>query len=86
VFDATTTLDMTEEGIRHLFLEIGPTTVLHPFQILDGPPLPEAPGTMFRRGRLDHFALSAPSQDFPSFDAGSKPKPRPTETSATRRR
>jgi catechol 2,3-dioxygenase-like lactoylglutathione lyase family enzyme len=63
VFDARKTLDMTEEGVRHVFLEVGPATVLHPFQILDGPPLPEAPGVMFRRGRLDHFALLAPSRD-----------------------
>jgi catechol 2,3-dioxygenase-like lactoylglutathione lyase family enzyme len=63
VFDATKTLDMTEEGVRHVFLEIGPATVLHPFQILDGPPLPPAPGTMFQRGRLDHFALLAPSEE-----------------------
>ena len=63
VFDATKTLDMTEEGVRHVFIAVGPTTVLHPFQILAGPPLPPAPGEMFRRGRLDHFALLAPSQD-----------------------
>jgi len=63
VFDATKTLDMTEEGVRHVFLEVGPTTVLHPFQILDGPVLPSAPGTMFQRGRVDHFALSAPSEE-----------------------
>jgi catechol 2,3-dioxygenase-like lactoylglutathione lyase family enzyme len=63
VFAASKTLDMTEEGVRHAFLEIGPTAVLHPFQILDGPPLPEAPGTMFDRGRIDHFALLAPSEE-----------------------
>jgi catechol 2,3-dioxygenase-like lactoylglutathione lyase family enzyme len=63
VFDAKTTLDMTEEGVRHIFLEVGPTTVLHPFQILDGPALPAAPGTMFQRGRLDHFAFWAPSEE-----------------------
>lgn len=62
VFDATKTLDMIEEGVRHVFLEVGHTTVLHPFQLLDGPPPPEAPGTMFRRGRLDHFAFLAPSE------------------------
>jgi catechol 2,3-dioxygenase-like lactoylglutathione lyase family enzyme len=61
VFEATKTLDMTEEGVRHVFLEIGSTTVLHPFEILEGPVLPPAPGTMFQRGRLDHFALLAPS-------------------------
>jgi catechol 2,3-dioxygenase-like lactoylglutathione lyase family enzyme len=63
VFGAGKTLDMTEEGVRHIFLEVGSTTVLHPFQIIDGPPLPAAPGTMFQRGRLDHFALSAPSRE-----------------------
>jgi catechol 2,3-dioxygenase-like lactoylglutathione lyase family enzyme len=63
VFDLTKTLDMTEEGVRHVFLQIGPTTVLHPFQILEGRALPPAPGTMFQRGRLDHFALLAPSEE-----------------------
>ena len=63
VFDARKTLDMTEENLRHVFLEVGPTTVLHPFQLLDGPALPAAPGTMFRRGRIDHFAFWAPSQE-----------------------
>jgi catechol 2,3-dioxygenase-like lactoylglutathione lyase family enzyme len=32
VFDAEVTLDMTEEGLRHAFLKVGPTTVLHPFR------------------------------------------------------
>ena len=63
VLEARKTLDMSEEGVRHVFLEVGPTTVLHPFQILEGAALPPAPGTMFRRGRLDHFALLAPSRE-----------------------
>jgi catechol 2,3-dioxygenase-like lactoylglutathione lyase family enzyme len=63
VLNARKTLDMTEEGLRHVFLEVGSTTVLHPFQILEGPPLPPAPGTMFQRGRLDHFALWADSRE-----------------------
>jgi catechol 2,3-dioxygenase-like lactoylglutathione lyase family enzyme len=63
VFEARTTLDMTEDGVRHVFLEVGPTTVLHPFQILHGPAPPPAPGTMFQRGRLDHFAFRAPSEE-----------------------
>jgi catechol 2,3-dioxygenase-like lactoylglutathione lyase family enzyme len=42
---------------------VSPTTVLHPFEILDGPTLPPAPGTMFERGRIDHFALLAPSEE-----------------------
>jgi catechol 2,3-dioxygenase-like lactoylglutathione lyase family enzyme len=62
VFDADKTLDMTEEGVRHVFLKLGPTTALHPFKIIDGAALPPAPGTIFQRGRLDHFALLAPSE------------------------
>lgn len=63
VFGARRTLDLTEEGVRHVFLDVGGSAVLHPFQILDGPELPPAPGTMFQRGRLDHFALRAPSEE-----------------------
>jgi catechol 2,3-dioxygenase-like lactoylglutathione lyase family enzyme len=63
IFDADKTLDMTEEGVRHVFLDVGAATVLHPFQIIDGPALPPAPGMMFQRGRLDHFALSASSKE-----------------------
>jgi catechol 2,3-dioxygenase-like lactoylglutathione lyase family enzyme len=63
VFGAEKTLDLAEEGVRHIFLAIGATTVLHPFQLVDGPPAPKAPGTMFRRGRLDHFAFLAPTRD-----------------------
>jgi catechol 2,3-dioxygenase-like lactoylglutathione lyase family enzyme len=62
VFDAEVTLDMTEEGVRHAFLKVGSTTVLHPFQMLEGPG-PPPPAPMFRRGRLDHFALLAPSEE-----------------------
>lgn len=65
VFDAPMTVDMTEEGVRHVFIEVGGGTVLHPFQAVGAPipPPPEAPGQMFARGRLDHFALSAPSEE-----------------------
>jgi catechol 2,3-dioxygenase-like lactoylglutathione lyase family enzyme len=62
VFDAEVTLDMTEEGLRHAFLKVGRATVLHPFQILEGAP-PPPPSPMFSRGRLDHFALLAPSEE-----------------------
>ncbi len=62
VFGAEVTLDMTEERLRHAFLRIGPTTVLHPFQLLNGP-APPLPSPMFSRGRLDHFALLAPSEE-----------------------
>jgi catechol 2,3-dioxygenase-like lactoylglutathione lyase family enzyme len=63
VLDARKTVDMTEEGVRHVFLEVGSTTVLHPFELIEGPPLPDVPGTMFHRGRLDHFALLSPSEE-----------------------
>src|SRR5918992_5617535 len=61
VFEARTTMDLEEEGLRHAFIEVGPLTVLHPFQI----PGVEPPGPqpMFGRGRLDHFALDAASEE-----------------------
>jgi catechol 2,3-dioxygenase-like lactoylglutathione lyase family enzyme len=62
VFNAEVTLDMTEEGLRHVFLKVGPTTVLHTFQMLESPG-PPPPSPMFTRGRLDHFALLAPSEE-----------------------
>lgn len=63
VFDAEVSLDMNEEGVRHAFLKVGPTTVLHPFQVAG--PGPPPPSPMFSRGRLDHFALLAASE--PAF-------------------
>jgi catechol 2,3-dioxygenase-like lactoylglutathione lyase family enzyme len=61
VFGARVTVDLEEEGLRHAFIEVGPHTVLHPFQV----PGVEPPGSqpMFQRGRLDHFALNAASED-----------------------
>jgi catechol 2,3-dioxygenase-like lactoylglutathione lyase family enzyme len=60
VFEARVTVDLEEEGLRHAFIEVGPHTGLHPFQI----PGVEPPGQqpMFQRGRLDHFALNAASE------------------------
>lgn len=62
VFDARVTLDMEEEGLRHAFIEIGPNTVLHPFQV-PGVDVPQGDVPMFARGRLDHFGLHAESED-----------------------
>ena len=61
VFDARVTLDLEEEGLRHAFIDIGGDTVLHPFQV----PGVEPPGPqpMFARGRVDHFALHAASEE-----------------------
>jgi catechol 2,3-dioxygenase-like lactoylglutathione lyase family enzyme len=62
VFEARVTLDLEEEGLRHVFIEAGPNTVLHPFQVPGVEPPPRQP-PMFQRGRLDHFALNATSED-----------------------
>ena len=62
VFDARVTLDLEEEGLRHAFIELGPTTVLHPFQV-SGVEVPQHQVPMFGRGRLDHFALNAASEE-----------------------
>jgi catechol 2,3-dioxygenase-like lactoylglutathione lyase family enzyme len=61
VFGARVILDLEEEGLRHAFIEVGPHTVLHPFQV----PGLEPPGSqpMFQRGRLDHFGLNAASEE-----------------------
>ena len=61
IFDARVTLDREDDGRRHAFIEIGPHTVLHPFQV----PGVDVPGRqpIFERGRLDHFALNAASEE-----------------------
>jgi catechol 2,3-dioxygenase-like lactoylglutathione lyase family enzyme len=61
VFEARVTVDLVEEGLRHVFIEVGPYTVLHPFEV----PGVQPPGSqpMFQRGRLDHFALNAASEE-----------------------
>lgn len=48
VFDARVTLDLEEDGLRHAFIEVGPHTVLHPFQV-PGAAVP-ASRPMFERG------------------------------------
>jgi catechol 2,3-dioxygenase-like lactoylglutathione lyase family enzyme len=61
IFDARVTLDREDAGRRHAFIEIGPHTVLHPFEV----PAADLPGRqpIFQRGRLDHFALNAASEE-----------------------
>jgi catechol 2,3-dioxygenase-like lactoylglutathione lyase family enzyme len=60
IFDARVTFDR-ENGMRHAFIEIGPHTVLHPFEV----PAGQVPGRqpIFHRGRLDHVALNAESRE-----------------------
>jgi catechol 2,3-dioxygenase-like lactoylglutathione lyase family enzyme len=61
VFEARVTIDIEEEGVRHAFIEVGPHTVLHPFQVSGV----EVPGRqeIFQRGRIDHFALRCASEE-----------------------
>jgi catechol 2,3-dioxygenase-like lactoylglutathione lyase family enzyme len=61
VFDASLLLDMEEEGLRHAFIELGPNTILHPFEIT-GVDVPQGEVPMFARGRLDHLAVNAASE------------------------
>jgi len=61
VFDARVILDVEEEGLRHAFIELGPDTLLHPFQI-PGVDVPQGDVPMFARGRLDHVGLNAHSE------------------------
>ena len=56
VFDATVTFDRTEEDPprrRHAFIEIGPHTVLHPFQVDGVDPPPRQPIFLAERGVPD---------------------------------
>jgi catechol 2,3-dioxygenase-like lactoylglutathione lyase family enzyme len=61
VFDAHVTMDLQDEGLRHAFIEVGPHTVLHPFEVPDA----DVPGrqAIFERGRMDHFGLNAASEE-----------------------
>jgi catechol 2,3-dioxygenase-like lactoylglutathione lyase family enzyme len=63
VFEAEVTVELQEEGVRHAFIELGPHTVLHPFQIPGVPP--PGPQPRFSHGRLDQFGLNAAS--IPAF-------------------
>ena len=39
IFEAQVTLDLEEEGLRHVFIEVGPNTLLHPFEVpVSSPP------------------------------------------------
>jgi len=60
VFDAEVVMDLEEDGLRHVFIDLGGGTVLHPFQIPGKTPPSYQP--LFERGRLDHVALRAASE------------------------
>jgi catechol 2,3-dioxygenase-like lactoylglutathione lyase family enzyme len=61
VFDANVTFDREENGHRHAFIDVGGGAVLHAFEA----PRHKVPGRqpIFERGRLDHVAFNAASED-----------------------
>jgi catechol 2,3-dioxygenase-like lactoylglutathione lyase family enzyme len=66
VFDAEVFADMSPEpGLRLSFISLGPTAMLNVFQ-LDGNDEAARQTPMFGRGRIDHLALEAASQE--AFD------------------
>jgi catechol 2,3-dioxygenase-like lactoylglutathione lyase family enzyme len=62
VFDARLVADMREEGLRHVFLDLGGGFVLHPFQV-PGVEVPQGEEPIFARGRIDHLALKAGTEE-----------------------
>jgi catechol 2,3-dioxygenase-like lactoylglutathione lyase family enzyme len=62
VFEAPKTLDMEEDGLRHVYIQLGPATVLHPFEV-PGIDVPQGEIPMFQRGRMDHIGLHAESEE-----------------------
>lgn len=62
VFDARVALDMREEGMRHVFLDLGGGFMLHPFEI-PGVEVHQGELPIFRRGRIDHLALKAETSE-----------------------
>ena len=61
IFDIRAVVDLAEEGLRHAMIQVNPGCFLHPFEIPGVEPPDAQP--MFQRGRLDHFAFQAASQD-----------------------
>lgn len=60
VFEAQVVMDLREEGLRHVFLDVGSGTLLHAFRV-PGVEMPAQDPPMLSRGRLDHIALRAPA-------------------------
>ena len=64
VFDARVVADIREEGLRHVFIDLGGGFLLHPFEI-PGVEVPQGDLPIFERGRIDHLALkAATAEDF----------------------
>lgn len=58
VWDGETPLD---GGTRHSFIELGPTTAIHAFELGDER-VDAMEGRLLARGRVDHVALSVPDE------------------------
>jgi catechol 2,3-dioxygenase-like lactoylglutathione lyase family enzyme len=58
IFDARVTLDREDDGGRHAVIEIGPQTVLHPFEVPSADVPPRQP--IFERGHGLHAELQLP--------------------------
>lgn len=63
VFDGEVLHDMTEDGLRHVLLDLGGGLVLHPFQLLDGNPNGAGSAEMFGRGHIDHFGIDVDTEE-----------------------
>lgn len=61
VFGIRAAIDLEEDGLRHALIQVNAGCFLHPFQV----PGVEPPGPqpMFERGRVDHFAFEAASEE-----------------------
>jgi hypothetical protein len=53
---------MREQGLRHVFIDLGGGFLLHPFEIPRAD-VPQGDLPMFERGRIDHLALKAATAD-----------------------
>jgi catechol 2,3-dioxygenase-like lactoylglutathione lyase family enzyme len=63
VLGATIVADLQEDGLRHAFIQVGESAILHPFELPQGMPGPPARGPIFQRGRIDHLAINAASEE-----------------------
>lgn len=63
VFDMEVVFTQDTPAFRHAILRAGHDSWLHPVALTDATTDTEASPAMFRRGHLDHFALTASSPD-----------------------
>ena len=62
VFEAHVRWDLREEGLRHAFIDLGGAFARHPF-VIPGCDVPQGELPIFERGRIDHLALRAETED-----------------------